>query len=93
MKLVSKSPTALDSGVDGHLRRIAEEGYTVLPNAIAPDLVAEIDEALVMLERDLGTVPADNLFEGLHTRPRLQPPRPRRDVREDPGPPECPPDR
>src|SRR5580658_4236391 len=50
-----------------HLRRIAEEGYTILPDAIEPALVDEIDEALLKLEHDLGIVPAENLFEGLHT--------------------------
>ncbi|HEY1444649.1 MAG TPA: hypothetical protein VGF51_07100, partial [Acidimicrobiales bacterium] len=50
-----------------HLRRIAEDGYTILPDAIEPAFVDEIDEALLKLEHDLGTVPAENLFEGLHT--------------------------
>ena len=67
MKLVSRSATSPASEIGDHLRRIAEEGYTILPDAIEPDLVAQIEEALLMLERDLGTVPADNLFEGLHT--------------------------
>jgi ectoine hydroxylase-related dioxygenase (phytanoyl-CoA dioxygenase family) len=53
--------------IDGHLRRIAEEGYTILPNAIELDFIDEIDEALRRLEVDLGAVPADNLFEGVHT--------------------------
>jgi len=53
--------------LDAHLRRIAEDGYTVLPDAIEPELVGEIDEALLRLERDLHVVPAENLFEGLHT--------------------------
>ena len=64
---MSNAATARDPGIDEHLRRVAEDGYTILPDAIEPDLVAEIDEALLKLERDLGTVPADNLFEGLHT--------------------------
>jgi ectoine hydroxylase-related dioxygenase (phytanoyl-CoA dioxygenase family) len=67
MQGVPASVTNSESAIEAHLRRIAEEGYTILPDAIEPDLVAEIDEALVTLERDLGTVPADNLFEGLHT--------------------------
>jgi len=50
-----------------HLQRVADEGYTILPDAIEPDLVEEIDEALLKLEHDLGIVPADNLFEGMHT--------------------------
>jgi ectoine hydroxylase-related dioxygenase (phytanoyl-CoA dioxygenase family) len=53
--------------LESHLTRIAEDGYTILPDAIDPDLVDEIDETLLRLEDDLGTVPADNLFEGVHT--------------------------
>jgi ectoine hydroxylase-related dioxygenase (phytanoyl-CoA dioxygenase family) len=52
---------------DDHLRRIAEDGYTILPDAIEPEFVEEIDDALLKLEHDLGVVPASNLFEGLHT--------------------------
>jgi len=65
---VSNFATGRDPGIDEHLRRIAEEGYTILRDAIEPDLIAEIDETLDKLERDLGTVPADNLFEGLCTK-------------------------
>jgi ectoine hydroxylase-related dioxygenase (phytanoyl-CoA dioxygenase family) len=50
-----------------HLTRIAEDGYTILRDAIEPDLVDEIDQALRKLEHDLGTVPSDNLFEGART--------------------------
>jgi ectoine hydroxylase-related dioxygenase (phytanoyl-CoA dioxygenase family) len=53
--------------LSAHLRRIAEDGYTVLPDAIEPALVDDIGEALDTLEHDLGIRPADNLFEGLHT--------------------------
>ena len=53
--------------MDAHLRRIAEDGYTILPNAIEPEFVDEIDEALIELEHALGVGPSDNLFEGLHT--------------------------
>ena len=48
--------------LSGHLQRIAEDGYTVLPDAIEPDLVTEIGEALDNLEHDLGVRPADNLW-------------------------------
>ena len=51
----------------GHLRRIAEEGYTILEHAIEPEFVDEIAEALHKVEAELGAVPADNLFEGMHT--------------------------
>ena len=53
--------------LEEHITRIAEEGYTILPEAIEPELVDEIGEALLKLEHDLGTVPADNLFEGVRT--------------------------
>ena len=53
--------------LEDHLTRIAGEGYTILPDAIEPELVDEIDEALLELEHDLGTIPADNLFEGVRT--------------------------
>jgi ectoine hydroxylase-related dioxygenase (phytanoyl-CoA dioxygenase family) len=64
---VSSSATGPGAERADHLRRIAEDGYTILPDAIEADLVDEIDEALLRLEHDLGVVPADNLFEGLHT--------------------------
>jgi ectoine hydroxylase-related dioxygenase (phytanoyl-CoA dioxygenase family) len=53
--------------LEAHLTRIAVDGYTILPDAIEPELVDEIDEALLKLEHDLGTLPADNLFEGART--------------------------
>ena len=53
--------------LEAHLRRIAEDGYTILENAIEPELLDEIDETLLTLERDLDVVPAENLFEGLQT--------------------------
>jgi ectoine hydroxylase-related dioxygenase (phytanoyl-CoA dioxygenase family) len=63
--------TARDTGgsaeMEVHLRRIAEDGYTLLPDVIESDLVGEIDEKLLQLENDLRIVPADNLFEGIHT--------------------------
>ncbi len=53
--------------IDEHLRRIAEDGYTILPNAIQSDLVHEIDDRLSALEHDLAIEPAKNLFEGTET--------------------------
>src|SRR5580658_8109346 len=67
MEFVTTETTNPISEMSEHLRRIAEEGYTILPNAIEPDLVDEINDALLKLEKDLGIVPANNLFEGLHT--------------------------
>ena len=53
--------------VDAHVKRIAEVGYTIVENAIEPDFVAALDEDLVRLERELGVVPAKNVFEGTNT--------------------------
>ncbi len=52
---------------DKHAAEIAEQGYTIVENAIEADLVAEIDQTLLRLEKDLGAVPASNAFEGLNT--------------------------
>jgi ectoine hydroxylase-related dioxygenase (phytanoyl-CoA dioxygenase family) len=67
MRLVTAAATSPIPELSEHLGRIAEEGYTILPNAIEPEFIAEIDEALLKLEKDLGIVPAGNLFEGLRT--------------------------
>jgi ectoine hydroxylase-related dioxygenase (phytanoyl-CoA dioxygenase family) len=64
---VSNAGTGPETEMEAHLRRIAEEGYTVLENAIEPDFIDEIADALRKVEAELGAVPADNLFEGVHT--------------------------
>src|SRR4029453_3939013 len=50
-----------------HTAATAEQGYTVVPDAIEPDLVDELSETLVRREQELGTVPAANDFEGTRT--------------------------
>jgi ectoine hydroxylase-related dioxygenase (phytanoyl-CoA dioxygenase family) len=50
-----------------HVARIAEQGYTIVADAIEPDLVDEIGAELARLEVDLGIVPARNDFEGTDT--------------------------
>jgi ectoine hydroxylase-related dioxygenase (phytanoyl-CoA dioxygenase family) len=51
----------------GHLERVARDGFTIVENAIAPDLLEAIDDALVRLERELDARPAMNGFEGHRT--------------------------
>ena len=51
----------------GHLQRVAENGYTILEDVIEPSLIDEISSELDRLEGELGTVPADNFFEGVRT--------------------------
>jgi ectoine hydroxylase-related dioxygenase (phytanoyl-CoA dioxygenase family) len=46
---------------------IAERGWTVLPGVIDDDLVDRLAADLARLERDLGTTPAANSFEGTNT--------------------------
>ena len=50
-----------------HVKQVMEVGYTIVENAIEPDLVAALAEDLQRLERELGVVPANNLFEGAKT--------------------------
>jgi ectoine hydroxylase-related dioxygenase (phytanoyl-CoA dioxygenase family) len=50
-----------------HLRRVAEDGFTILEDVIDPSLIETISGDLERLEVELGIVPADNLFEGVRT--------------------------
>jgi ectoine hydroxylase-related dioxygenase (phytanoyl-CoA dioxygenase family) len=60
--------TTLDaSRIEAHAAAVREQGYTVLENAIEPDMIAAIDEDLLRLEHELGIGPATNLFEGVRT--------------------------
>jgi len=55
------------AAVAAHLERIAEQGYTIVVDAIEADLVDELAGALEVLEGALGVTPADNSFEGTNT--------------------------
>ncbi len=57
----------MDADVQAHIDRIDDQGYTVIENAVDDDLIGALSDDLLRLERDLGIVPADNLFEGTHT--------------------------
>jgi ectoine hydroxylase-related dioxygenase (phytanoyl-CoA dioxygenase family) len=50
-----------------HVEAIDGAGYTIVENAIAPDLIAALSDALVRLEQKLDAKPADNGFEGHRT--------------------------
>jgi len=52
---------------DRHAAEIAEQGYTIVEDAIEPDLVDALAADLLRLERELGIVPANNDFEGART--------------------------
>jgi ectoine hydroxylase-related dioxygenase (phytanoyl-CoA dioxygenase family) len=50
-----------------HVKRMNEDGFTIVEDAIEAELVEALREDLDRLERDLGVVPADNDFEGRST--------------------------
>ena len=54
MESVTNAGTASEAEMDGHLRRIADDGYTILEHAIDPDFIDEIAEALRKVEARAG---------------------------------------
>jgi ectoine hydroxylase-related dioxygenase (phytanoyl-CoA dioxygenase family) len=50
-----------------HLERIRNDGYTILEDAIEPELCDALLADLKRLEVELGIVPAQNVFEGTKT--------------------------
>jgi ectoine hydroxylase-related dioxygenase (phytanoyl-CoA dioxygenase family) len=66
----SSSPAvaALDDAArDAHIGRIRRDGYTIVEDAIEPELIDAANEALARLERDLNARPSANAFEGVRT--------------------------
>jgi ectoine hydroxylase-related dioxygenase (phytanoyl-CoA dioxygenase family) len=58
----------LDSPVvDSHVSAIEADGYTIVEDAIEPELVEELADDLLRLEQAYEVVPADNSFEGSRT--------------------------
>jgi ectoine hydroxylase-related dioxygenase (phytanoyl-CoA dioxygenase family) len=53
--------------VKTHLERIEDQGYSIVENAIDPELIDALADDLDRLEHDLGIVPAQNAFEGTCT--------------------------
>jgi ectoine hydroxylase-related dioxygenase (phytanoyl-CoA dioxygenase family) len=50
-----------------HIQRVATDGYTIVPDAIEPDLIAELTDELARLEKELDIKPSSNDFEGRQT--------------------------
>jgi ectoine hydroxylase-related dioxygenase (phytanoyl-CoA dioxygenase family) len=55
------------AGLGDALREIDDVGYTVIEDAIEPDLIDALNDQLLRLEAHLGIVPATNAFEGTKT--------------------------
>jgi ectoine hydroxylase-related dioxygenase (phytanoyl-CoA dioxygenase family) len=53
--------------VELHVKEVAEQGYTIVEDAIEPALVDELTESLDRLERFLDVQPSPNSFEGHNT--------------------------
>lgn len=53
--------------VADHIARVKRDGYTIVENSIAPDLIEALNDALIRLERELEARPAMNGFEGHRT--------------------------
>jgi ectoine hydroxylase-related dioxygenase (phytanoyl-CoA dioxygenase family) len=52
---------------DLHVKEVAEQGYTIVENAIEPALIDELTGALQRLEKYFDVQPASNSFEGHKT--------------------------
>src|SRR5690242_5192024 len=53
-----------DAAIDEHLARIDIDGYTIIADAIDPDLVAQLRSTIRRLERDLDVRPRETAAEG-----------------------------
>ncbi len=56
-----------EATVDAYATTVGTDGWAIIEGAIPVDLADAIHDELIRLEHDLGVVPADNLFEGIHT--------------------------
>ncbi len=57
----------MTSELAGHLERMKRDGFTIVERAIDLATVAQLREDIFRLERELGAVPASNVFEGTRT--------------------------
>jgi hypothetical protein len=56
-----------EQAIAAHLERVRTDGFTIVEDAIEPDLVSGLLEDLTRLETELAVTPAKNIFEGLKT--------------------------
>ena len=53
-----------DTTIAGHLARIDADGYTIIEDAIEPELVARLRDTIRRLERELHVEPRQTAAEG-----------------------------
>jgi ectoine hydroxylase-related dioxygenase (phytanoyl-CoA dioxygenase family) len=53
--------------IDVHVKEVDEQGYTIVENAIEPELIDELNDSLVRLEQFFEVEPSPNSFEGHKT--------------------------
>ena len=90
IRCVTDRRTLDDATIAAHAEKVRTDGWAVVENAIDLDLVDAISDDLLRLERDLGIVPADNLFEGRRTTRIYNLLVHGPSLRADPGPPQRP---
>jgi len=56
-----------DAAIAGHLERIHTDGYTIVEDAIDPELVGQLRDTIRRLERDLEVQPRETAAEGRAT--------------------------
>jgi ectoine hydroxylase-related dioxygenase (phytanoyl-CoA dioxygenase family) len=56
-----------ETAIDQHLARIALDGYTIVEDAIEPELVVEMRDTIRQVARDLGVTPKGTAAEGHST--------------------------
>jgi len=56
------------NAIDEHLARIDVDGYTIIADAIEPELVANLRDTIRRLERDLDVQPRATAAEGHATK-------------------------
>jgi len=57
-----------EQDLERHLERIARDGYTIVRDAVAPDLTVRLRDTIRRLERELGVEPRNTAAEGKATR-------------------------
>lgn len=65
---VGTASAMAESDIEAHLARVETDGYTIVEDAIEPDLVAELRDTLRRLFGQLGVEPKGNRAEGFATR-------------------------